>query len=66
MCQNCQEDQVEAMLQAVDRGKGHCPAGSGLGEEVEGWQAQWRWQAYRSSCSRRGEALWRILLWASA
>lgn len=34
------------------------------GEEC--WQAQQMRRAYRSSCSRRGEGLWRILLWASA
>lgn len=49
---------------SAGRGGSHHAAGWQSGEEC--WQAQQWWKAYRSSCSRRGEGLWRILLWASA
>lgn len=46
------------------RGEGGRCSGLAEGGSVPAGPGEWR--AYRSSCSRRGEGLWRILLWASA
>ena len=54
----------------VGRVEGGCLAGNGQvqeGKATGGRCCERRaWKTYRSSCSLRGEALCRILLWASA